>query len=96
MKREDIEHLATLARIELEDEEKDALVRDVGEVLEYVSQVDDIAVKEKEKAVGVRYNVMREDEPSHEPGEYTEALLDAAPKRSGQHIEVKKLLGDSQ
>lgn len=38
--REEIENLASLARIELGDEEKKNLQKDVGAILEYVSQIN--------------------------------------------------------
>lgn len=38
--REEIENLAALARIELGEEEKKTLQKDVGAILEYVSQIN--------------------------------------------------------
>lgn len=92
MEQKDIEHLGTLARIELTESEKKTLAGDITEILEYVSAVNEITTTEKAKKAEGLMNVMRDDEPSHEPGEYTDALLDAAPKRQGQYIQVKKIL----
>lgn len=94
MEKKDIEHLATLARIELSDEEKVKFAESITDILGYVSQVTDIAASEKEKKVEGIFNVMREDIESHEPGAYTEKILGAAPYTKGQHVEVKKILGD--
>ncbi|MBX2866622.1 Asp-tRNA(Asn)/Glu-tRNA(Gln) amidotransferase subunit GatC [Candidatus Kaiserbacteria bacterium] len=96
MKREDIEHLATLARIDLKDEEVASLTDSITSILGYVSDVNAITTEEKPKEVGALYNVMREDEETHEPGQYTEAILNEAPKREGQYIQVKKILGDNE
>lgn len=96
MKREDIEHLALLSRIALTDEEKDALAGSITDILGFVSEVSDIAASEKPKEVGAVYNVMREDVETHEPGEYTERILNVAPLRKGQYIEVKKILGGTE
>ena len=93
MKQEDIEHLGTLARIALQGEEKEVLAESITEILGYVSAVSEIASTEKEKKVGEVFNVLREDDVAHEPGVYTEALLNAAPVRKGQYVEVKKVLG---
>lgn len=93
MKKEDIEHLGALARIQLTDEEIEVLTEDVTDILGFVSEVDTIAGAEKEKKVGVLHNVVRVDEESHEPGEYTEAILAAAPDRKGKYVQVKKILG---
>ena len=37
---------------------------------------------------------MREDSNPHEPGVYTEDLLNLAPERAGQYVKVQKILGD--
>ena len=97
MQKEDIEHLATLARIELSEEEIAKLGEEFTAILGYVEQLNDIlADAEEEKEVGLHYNVLREDTDPHEPGIYTEKLLDAAPKRDGAYISVKKILKDDQ
>ena len=93
MKREDIQHLATLSRIALSDSEADALAGVITAVLDYVSEINDITADVADtKEVGPLNTVMREDGAPHEPGVYTDALLDAAPRREGAHIRVKKIL----
>lgn len=92
MKKKDIKHLATLARIELKEGEVEALTSDITEILGYVSEINKIAATEYERKVGPLHNVMRDDEPSHEPGVYTKALLEAAPQRDGKYVKVKKIL----
>lgn len=96
MEKNDIAHLANLARIELTAAEEIELTEDITEILGYVSAVGDIAATEKAKNVSGLYNVLREDAPSHEPGAYTERILKSAPSVSGRFVEVKKILGDSQ
>ena len=95
MEKKDIEHLAKLSRIALSDEEISALTKDITSILGYVSEIEEITGSEEtKKEVGALYNVMREDDNPHEPGIYTEDLLNCAPERSGQYIKVKKILGD--
>lgn len=95
MKQGDIAHLATLARIQLTAEEEEVLGTQVSEVLEYVSQITDITAEEKPKEVGKLFNVMREDVPSHKPGEFSEVLLAAAPDRKENYVRVKRVLQDN-
>jgi aspartyl-tRNA(Asn)/glutamyl-tRNA(Gln) amidotransferase subunit C len=96
MKKEDIEQLATLARIELKEEEAVAFAEDITSILGYVSEITEITGNgEARKEVGAVYNVMREDTEPHEAGLYTEDLLKAAPERSGQYVKVKKILEDT-
>lgn len=95
MERKDIEHLAKLSRIAVTDEEADALAKDITSILGYVSDIEEITgSKEEEKKVGALFNVMREDANPHEPGIYTEDLLNLAPERDGRYVKVKKILGD--
>jgi len=95
MKREDIEHLAKLSRIAVTDTEADELATDITSILGYVSDIEAITgTSAPEKKVGVLFNVMREDENPDEPGMYTEDLLSLAPKRDGQYLKVKKIIGD--
>lgn len=93
MQKEDIAHLARLARIKVTDEEIPALVKDMEAILDYVKVVDDIAAEDIKKA-GVVRNVFREDEVTCEPGSYTEALLAEMPDRDGQYLKVKKILNN--
>jgi aspartyl-tRNA(Asn)/glutamyl-tRNA(Gln) amidotransferase subunit C len=95
MEKKDIEHLAKLSRIALTDVEMDTLAHDITAILGYVSDIEEITGStEGEKHVGALYNVMREDENPHEPGIYTEDLLNLAPERVGQYVQVKKILGE--
>lgn len=104
--REEIENLASLARIELGEEEKKALQKDVSAILDYVSQIQTVSPQSARpqnhaehtqngaegKDAGQVYNIMREDANPHASGLYTEKLLSAAPQREGNYIRVKKIL----
>ncbi len=95
MERSDIAHLAKLARIAATDTEADALARDITGILGYISEIEEVTgTKEGAKEVGPLFNVLREDENPHEPGIYTEDLLNLAPKRDRQYIKVKKIIGE--
>ena len=96
--KKEIEHLAGLARIEISDTEVEKLEHEFDAILDYVNQLDEIAAGDtkEEKAVGVHYNVFREDIDPHEPGIYTEKLLNAAPKHDKAYVSVKKILKDDQ
>ena len=95
MKREDIAHLAKLARIGITDAEAEAFATDVTSILAYVSEIEDITGTEAdEKKVGVLNTVMRSDGEPHEADLYTEDLLNAAPDRIGRYVRVRKILED--
>lgn len=96
MTKEEILHLGLLARIELTDKEAEALKNDISNILSYVGKVQDIADAVPPKEVGAVYNVLREDVPTDTPGQYTEAILAAAPKRHKNYIAVKKILSTDE
>lgn len=93
MTKEEIQHLGTLSRIKLSDEEVTKLEGEITSILEYVGTINEI-VKDGalEKKVGPVHNVFREDEVTNEPGSYTEALLKEMPETDGQYLKVKKIL----
>lgn len=93
MKREEIEHLANLARIKLTEEEIAGFGLEIGAILEYVSVIKNLTVEDKTSpTLSPRFNVFRTDEVTNEPGSYTEDLLKAMPKTKGKHMLVKKIL----
>lgn len=94
MKREDIAHLATLARIELTDAELTDLETELSSIVSYVSAVTDIAATEADAIpeVGPRHNVFRADEVTRDADQYTEALIAEMPASDGRYMKVKKIL----
>lgn len=94
MKREDIEHLATLARIRLTEEEINTLPEQLSSVIAYVSVVSDMAADEgnNKTELGAVFNVLRADEITNQPNEYTEAILSEMPSAEGKFLSVKKIL----
>lgn len=94
MKREEIAHLATLARIRLSDEELTNLEGELSSIVAYVSTVSDIAADDANAVpeVGPRYNIFRPDEVTNEPEQYTKDILAEMPKTEGRYMAVKKIL----
>jgi aspartyl-tRNA(Asn)/glutamyl-tRNA(Gln) amidotransferase subunit C len=87
----DIEKLASLARIHVSDSEKEGLRKEIESVLSYVEQIQK-ATGDAPREVPAQRNVMREDTYPHESGIHTETLLNEAPKRKGDYVQVKKIL----
>jgi len=94
MKKEDIEHLASLARIRLEEAEKDSLGKELSSIVEYVSTVSEIVAEDidDKPQVGAVYNVFRADEVTNEADEYTKDILNEMPALDGRYLKVKKIL----
>ena len=90
-----IRALASLARLEVSDEELARLEGELPAILSFVETVQKVAVDTQHSAPSLR-NVMREDVNPHESGKYTEVLLAAAPAREGNRLAVKQVLSKNK
>lgn len=91
--REDILRLASLAKINLDDDEIASMQTDLDSVLEYVEQLKDVDTSELEptnQVTGLK-NVMRNDEIINY-GMSQEALLANVPEVENNQIKTKRVL----
>lgn len=89
----DVENLANLARIELEENEKRELLSDMKGILEYVKQIEKVEVDSNSTQTENRkvYNVWREDKI--EPREFSmELITEQFPDAKDGFLKVKKIL----
>lgn len=100
LSKEEIDNLATLARLELSDEEKAGLQTDISNILEYVGQLSSASVGDdgeqiKKSAVSGLYNVLRDDTPRDADDTMAgkeEKVKEAFPKREGEYNVVRKII----
>ncbi|MCA9352585.1 Asp-tRNA(Asn)/Glu-tRNA(Gln) amidotransferase subunit GatC [Patescibacteria group bacterium] len=93
MNAEDIRALAELSRLELNDEDIESYRKDFDGILRYISTINSVSVDSYDETVrSDTTNMMRDDNISYTPGDYTEVLLEAAPKRAGEYVQVDKVL----
>ena len=94
MKRADIEHLAALARLRLNEVEKDSFANELSSIVDYVSAVSDLVADDTDVTPqeGSVYNVFRSDEITNEPEEYTADSMAEMPETKGRFLAVKKIL----
>jgi len=92
LERKDVEHVARLARLNFTDQELDDCTKELGSILEYIEQLNEVDVSDVQPlahgASGV--NVFRDDEvkPSLDP----EKFLQGAPDTDGRHFQVPKII----
>lgn len=98
MKKEDIAHLGTLARIELSEAELQKLEGELSSIVSYVSVISDIAsdAAEMTPKLGARHNVFKADEVTNQADGYTADLLAEMPATEGRYMKVKKILGGTE
>lgn len=93
LKKEDVEHLATLARIELSDAEMLEVAEKLTPVLDYVSEISKVVTEENAEArVGELRNVMRPDGEANAGGEWSDAILKNAPRSQDGYFKVSQIM----
>ncbi len=95
--KEDVQHIAALARIGLSDEEVEKFKKDLESILDYVKELQEVDTKNIEPTSQVTgsYNVIREDEGEkrgdalvHDAASAAK-LVEAAPETKDGYIKVK-------
>ncbi len=90
MNIKDVENLASLARIELHEDEKKNLLHEMDSILEYVKQIEEMKFKNTEPEYQV-CNIWREDEAT--PQEFSKELItNQFPDAQDGFLKVKKIL----
>lgn len=88
----DVEHVAKLARLELTEEEKEKYTHQLGELLEYFEQLNEVDTSNVEpmaQAIPL-VNVMREDIP-HPPYDRVKITANAPYEEDG-YFRVPKII----
>jgi aspartyl-tRNA(Asn)/glutamyl-tRNA(Gln) amidotransferase subunit C len=93
----DIEHIAHLARIGLNDQEKQALIKDLNKIVGYVEQLSEVDTENVEPLISVLGDlptVLREDKVTESLSQ--EDALSNAPDKNSDYIKVPKVLGNDE
>ena len=87
----DVEHVAKLARLELTEEEKELYTKQLGDVLKYVDQMNEVDTSNVRPMTQVIdfVNVMREDEVRYDVSK--EELMANAPEEENGFFKVPKI-----
>ena len=89
----EIENLANLARIKLNDDEKQSLTKEIDSILNYIDQIKQATVDIDHTPIpGIVRNSFRDDIAIEISNEDREAILNEAPNREGDFIAVKKII----
>ncbi len=92
--KQEVEHIAKLARLSLTEEEKEKYSRQLSDILAYVEQlqkVDTAQVEPTSQVTGL-LNVMREDEIVD--SEIEKELIDCAPEKIDGFVKIPKIFAD--
>ena len=91
---EDVQKLATLARIRVEEGQLEKFTKEFDAILAYVGQLEklDVPRGDTSRNKPTLRNVMREDAEPTAPGTYTEKLAAQFPAREGDALVVKQII----
>ena len=91
--KEEVEHIAKLARLELTEAEVVKMQKDLSEILDYFDLLKK-APSASVKSYGElkKVNVLRRDEAKPRDAELAEKLIAAAPGKKDNYIKVKTIL----
>ncbi|HEY3316340.1 MAG TPA: Asp-tRNA(Asn)/Glu-tRNA(Gln) amidotransferase subunit GatC [Bacillota bacterium] len=95
--KEDVRHVALLARLELDPKEVDRLAGQLGQILEHIAKMDALDTKDVEPTshtLPSMGNVLRPDEVHR--GLDREAALANAPSREGGFFKVPKVIEEQE
>jgi aspartyl-tRNA(Asn)/glutamyl-tRNA(Gln) amidotransferase subunit C len=92
MQLADVKHLATLARLDIPEEEQQALLADLEAMIAYVDQVTGVTVPDVAASIPEMRNTVREDVVTNVSGAQTETLLAEVPSTQDGFVKVKKIL----
>ncbi len=89
--KEEVEHIAKLARLELSDKETEKMQKDLSEILDYFDLLKKAPKPEKAVEIEGDLRATRKDEitSSHD---IADELIGAAPDKKDDYIKVKSIL----
>lgn len=90
---EEVQKLASLARITIPEEKTDSFAKEFEAILTYIKTLETLTLAAGGKPVpGVVHNVFRDDTEPHATGLYSKKLIDALPQKEGNLLKVKQIL----
>ncbi|MFH1233124.1 MAG: Asp-tRNA(Asn)/Glu-tRNA(Gln) amidotransferase subunit GatC [Patescibacteria group bacterium] len=94
LSKQEIQHIAKLARLELTDDELKKYGNQLSDVLNYIDQLKEVDVKGVEptaQRTGLE-NILREDVVKDWDEKEIEQALADAPEKEGRFIKVKRII----
>ncbi len=94
LKKEEIDHVATLARLDLTDQEKEMYQNQLSDIFGYIDQLSEVNVEGVEPTAQVTglENVYREDKIKVWDNDERITALEQAPELEDGQVKVKRVL----
>src|SRR3989344_3303477 len=98
--KKEVEKIASLARIKMNDDEMETMAKELAAVLEYVDQLKEVNTRGTEPNINPHHslkNVFRNDiDLSHEPAANTTKLLEQAQEVKDGFVKVKAVFSNEK
>lgn len=93
--KEDVQKLAALARISIDEAELEKFTKEFDAILAYVGQLESLELPKDlhDKKPPLR-NVMREDGEPTPGGTYTKKITEQFPEKEGDYLKVKQIISN--
>lgn len=90
--KDDVENIAHLARLEIDDSQKEKMAEQLSGILQYIDKLKDVDVAGVKLASGAAFmnNILREDELKSSPG--PSVTLANAPERDDDFYTVPRVV----
>ena len=94
LSREEVQHIAKLARLGLTAKEIKKFQRELSLILDYFEKLKEVDVSKIEPTTHsiLVKNIMRNDEPKSESIETRNKLIESAPDKKERFVKVKSIL----
>jgi aspartyl-tRNA(Asn)/glutamyl-tRNA(Gln) amidotransferase subunit C len=91
--KEEVQHIAKLARLGITEKEEKKFQRELSKILDYIKQLKEVDISNvlsTSHSISVE-NVMRKDEIKQQDSEVKKKILGQAPDKKEGHIKVKSI-----
>ena len=94
LSKEEIKHIANLARLELSEEEVTIYDDQLSHILDYIDQLQEVNIKNIEPTAQVisKENIMREDDVKKWSDKEVDSALEQTPRMEKRQAKVKRVL----
>lgn len=91
--KKNVEHVAALARIKIDEAEKSSLQAQLSKIIDYIDKLKKLDTEHVEPLRGLHAcgNVFREDSPRTSGAK--ERILSNSPSREGEYFKVPRVIG---
>lgn len=94
--KKEVEHIAALARLGLNNREKEKFTKELSSVLDYINQLSQLNVEKIEPMSGgtSNENITRQDDPTQDiaDNQMKQEILNASPDRENDYFKVPQVL----